>query len=95
MNIESCNSTYYEFGYHDRRTPHGLINTQICAFSEDNGDTCQGDSGGPLQLVQKHLNGDLIFIVGVVSYGAGCGGLPGVYTNVQSYLDWIESVVWP
>lgn len=35
-------------------------------------------------------------IVGIVSYGTGCGGrIPGVYTKVSKYLEWIEKIVWP
>lgn len=49
----------------------------------------QGDSGGPLMY-----HSDLWQVVGIVSWGHGCGGpsTPGVYTKVTSYLDWIYSV---
>lgn len=35
------------------------------------------------------------YLAGVVSYGAGCGtkGMPGVYTKVTSYLNWISENV--
>lgn len=34
-------------------------------------------------------------VVGITSYGQMCGSkIPGVYTRVFSYLDWIESIVW-
>ncbi|XP_055381495.1 serine protease snake-like [Condylostylus longicornis] len=57
-------------------------------------DTCQGDSGGPL-LLQSSLTFSPR-IVGIVSYGQGCGTkIPGIYTNISSYIDWIESVIWP
>lgn len=38
-------------------------------------------------------------IIGLTSFGsASCGGqigVPGVYTRVYGYLDWIEGIVWP
>ncbi|KAK7909542.1 hypothetical protein WMY93_014226 [Mugilogobius chulae] len=64
----------------------------ICAGIKEGGkDSCQGDSGGP-QVVR--LNS--VFVqVGVVSFGEGCARpkLPGVYTRVSDYEDWISSVV--
>lgn len=34
-------------------------------------------------------------VVGITSYGAGCGApnMPGVYTNVQSHIEWIDEVM--
>lgn len=40
-------------------------------------DSCQGDSGGPLVTEDEIL-------VGIVSFGSGCGQLPGVYTRIAS-----------
>jgi len=66
-----------------------IKDTMLCAGST-NKDSCQGDSGGPLVFEDGGGNYDLI---GVVSWGYGCGanGYPGVYTRVNSYLNWIRS----
>lgn len=53
----------------------------------------QGDSGGPLELKGAH---SVSKIVGVTSFGMACGfaGLPGVYTRVSHYIEWIENIVF-
>lgn len=53
-------------------------------------DTCQGDSGGPA-FVKR--DGEW-FLLGVTSEGHGCAqpNLPGVYTFLPNYLDWVRSV---
>lgn len=57
-------------------------------------DTCQGDSGGPLQII--HTKTKMATVVGIVSAGYSCGNaLPGIYTRVATFIDWIESYVWP
>ncbi len=49
-------------------------------------DSCQGDSGGPLTTSGS---GGAPILVGIVSWGYGCGILPGVYTRVATYEPWL------
>ncbi|XP_050033992.2 uncharacterized protein [Dermacentor andersoni] len=52
------------------------------------GDACQGDSGGPLMVESRSKQWTL---VGIVSWGIKCGepGVPGIYTRVSHFLDYI------
>ncbi|XP_063371253.1 venom protease-like [Cydia amplana] len=71
--------------------------TMLCAAGgkDDNKDSCQGDSGGPMMAYARDINCSYV-VRGIVSFGPRCGaGVPGVYTNVQYYMAWIQSVVWP
>ncbi|XP_018575509.1 trypsin-1 [Anoplophora glabripennis] len=70
--------------------PRNISDTQLCA-KYNTGDTCQGDSGGPLQI---KIN-ETYFIVGITSFGVGCGENHfGVYTRVSKYVDWIDKIIW-
>src|SRR5215207_1220219 len=65
---------------------------QVCVgqFTRRQGgapDTCQGDSGGPLMV--RDRGGARL--VGVTSYGSGCGVYPAVYSAVGGYRTAIES----
>ena len=65
----------------------------LCAGLPEGGrDSCQGDSGGPLM---SQIDSDHWRQIGVVSVGIHCGEvkLPGVYTRVSAFGDWIRGVV--
>lgn len=66
-----------------------LDDSQVCAGGKDKMDNCSGDSGGPLQT----FNNRSVYIqYGIVSYGiksCGMDSVPGVYTKVSYYADWI------
>ncbi|EDV46352.1 serine protease snake [Drosophila erecta] len=79
--------------YQKAQLAEGVLGTQMCAGDiTGERDTCQGDSGGPLLM----RDGQLSYVVGITSLGQGCAsGPPSVYTRVSSFVDWIESIVWP
>lgn len=66
---------------------------QMCAGGQNDVETCLGDSGGPLQGHGIYTDGTVRVIqYGIVSYGpqqCGIAGIPGVYTRVSYYMDWI------
>jgi secreted trypsin-like serine protease len=73
----------------------GTVTPQMfCAAAATDGrDTCGGDSGGP--ILRKDASGKMVQ-VGIVSFGVGqCGrsAIPGVYTRLALYTDWLRSVV--
>jgi trypsin len=54
----------------------------VCAGGSGT-DTCAGDSGGPLE--PREVDGSYR-LVGITSWGIGCGQRPGVYTRVAGSL---------
>ncbi|XP_074661291.1 chymotrypsinogen A-like [Tubulanus polymorphus] len=65
--------------------------TQMCAgFQHGMQDACGGDSGGPLMC--RPYGTYRWQLAGVVSWGNGCAlpGMPGIYTKVTAFLDWIQ-----
>lgn len=98
MPHEACNSTYRFLNWTVHLpTLHDNISRGLyCTMNSDQiADRCQSNSGGPLQYFGDATS-RAATVVGIVSVGFGCGSsLPGIYTRVAYYLDWIESIVWP
>ncbi|XP_044870490.1 serine protease 27-like [Mauremys mutica] len=87
MDTAACNALYnIDLAPNIGRDP--IKPNMICAsYAEGKRDSCQGDSGGPLTC--DH-NGTW-FLMGVVSWGDGCGqpNRPGVYVWTVAYGEWI------
>ncbi|XP_031625896.1 serine protease persephone-like [Contarinia nasturtii] len=98
MPLPECNQTFLNYNVlaYQAALQDGISQGQYCAYDPTGrNDSCQGDSGGPLQYFPTS-NSSVSTVVGIVSYGLSCGtALPGIYTRVAFYLDWIESIVWP
>nr|XP_026654385.1 plasminogen-like [Zonotrichia albicollis] len=64
----------------------------LCAGAWAGGtDSCQGDSGGP--LVCYHADTDRYYLIGIASFGVGCGRprYPGIYVRLSQYRKWIKA----
>uniref|UniRef100_A0A0P4VWR9 limulus clotting factor C n=1 Tax=Scylla olivacea TaxID=85551 RepID=A0A0P4VWR9_SCYOL len=71
--------------------PKGFIVDTMKCMDTTSGDSCNGDSGGPSVLEHPPSSGRYV-LVGIVSFGSGScvdPKLPGVYTRVPSYRQWI------
>ncbi|KAF2902747.1 hypothetical protein ILUMI_03437 [Ignelater luminosus] len=91
---ENCSKIYQQHEIN-------IQSSQICAGGEKGQDSCQGDSGGPLMYSDPSEQPNWVCI-GIVSFGTealnkecGTEGIPGVYTRVTEYLQWILDNIRP
>lgn len=85
MTNKECEEMFAKTRYRRR-----IYQSMICAgYPEGGKDSCSGDSGGPLMVREYNR----WILVGIVSHGVRCGepNLPGIYTNVAQFVDWIHS----
>ncbi|XP_041939904.1 serine protease 27-like [Alosa sapidissima] len=78
-----------------RRIYPETTDRMLCAGDPRGGkDSCQSDSGAPLVCVLAGEERRFVQ-VGIVSFGQGCArvGLPGVYTHVLSYTQFIRDII--
>jgi len=67
-----------------------LSSTKVCAW-EDKINSCKGDSGGPLVVKNPETEKGILVGISSLSFWCASKNLPGVYTRVNSYLDWIKA----
>lgn len=91
VDVNGVNQGDCQEAYNQRRKT--IVDTQICAGGEAGKDSCGGDSGGPLMMRHSDAEGkNYWYAAGIVSYGpdlCGTENVPGVYTRVGAYIDWI------
>ncbi|CAL4171160.1 unnamed protein product, partial [Meganyctiphanes norvegica] len=91
-----CRELWQHYGGYDTLQhfsyPQGFTSQLACA-GRRGVDACTGDSGGPLSHRNKK---GLQTVIGLVARGvpvcAEVPVLPGLYTNVVEYLDWIQGI---
>jgi len=79
---------------HERNDDYrNITQNMICAIDsrgDSDSDACQGDSGGPLTVKDSS---NVFSVVGIVSDGKGCAfGIPGIYTRVSRFINWINKI---
>ena len=84
-----CREKYSRFI--DDRSRFDITDDMVCGGNTVT-DACKGDSGGP--LMYNTLWTDLKWqVYGIVSFGpsvCASSGLPGVFTRVDKYYNWIQ-----
>uniref|UniRef100_A0A2M4CLN7 CLIP domain-containing serine protease n=1 Tax=Anopheles darlingi TaxID=43151 RepID=A0A2M4CLN7_ANODA len=91
--IPECQRTIAEHGFFVDLSE----DYHMCAGGKDRVDACRGDSGGPLAFYVRNVGARFVQY-GIVSAGINaCGkaSVPGIYTRVSSYMDWIMASIRP
>lgn len=85
----ACNDAFAE------QFVEGVTDNMLCAGLLRKGGraACFGDSGGPLMV--QDPSSAAWQVAGIVSWGYGCAqpGLPGVYTRVSRFTEWMDETI--
>ncbi|XP_001358596.5 CLIP domain-containing serine protease 14D [Drosophila pseudoobscura] len=95
VNTTSCAIAYATLSENFQQ-PIVITPSHLCAQGQPMNDVCRGDSGGP--FMDDGTSGLLAIngrytLIGIVAFGptlCGVTTIPGVYTLVSSFSDWIQ-----
>ncbi|EDW81244.2 uncharacterized protein Dwil_GK11131 [Drosophila willistoni] len=94
VNTTSCARAYAKLSENFQQ-PIVITNSHLCAQGQAMNDVCRGDSGGPFMddgSSGLFANNGQYTLMGIVAFGptlCGVTTIPGVYTLVSSFVDWI------
>lgn len=93
IDLNMCKKMYQKV--RNDTTKNQFSERVLCAGIHKNQGFCQGDSGGPLMLPIRKNRRFPFYQIGIVSYTHGCGEkfVPGVYTSVSFFMDWIKDSI--
>ncbi|GFS18251.1 transmembrane protease serine 5 [Elysia marginata] len=84
VDTEKCNSTLMWNG--------AMATNERCAgYMSGTIAACSGDSGSTLVCIDNHSTNKAVGVVSYVRKGCSVLGYPMVYTDVMSYVDWIQN----
>ncbi|KAH8306288.1 hypothetical protein KR018_006174, partial [Drosophila ironensis] len=94
VNTTSCATAYASLSENFQQ-PIVINPSHLCAQGQPMNDVCRGDSGGP--FMDDGSSGifgvrERYTLIGIIAFGptlCGVSTIPGVYTRVSSFTDWI------
>ncbi|XP_022211190.2 transmembrane protease serine 9 [Drosophila obscura] len=97
VNTTSCAIAYATLSENFQQ-PIVITPSHLCAQGQPMNDVCRGDSGGPFMDdgTSGLLANGRYTLIGIVAFGptlCGVTTIPGVYTLVSSFSDWIQSSI--
>ncbi|KAH8336529.1 hypothetical protein KR074_005956, partial [Drosophila pseudoananassae] len=97
VNTTSCAIAYASLSQNFQQ-PIVITPSHLCAQGQPMNDVCRGDSGGPfMDDGSSGLFGNgLHTLIGIVAFGptlCGVSTVPGVYTLVSSFSEWILQII--
>ena len=95
VNTRICRNLHIKVGACKKLVDDTIHEDIICAGGVPGEGTWKGDSGGPLMLPVRDHGSYAFYQIGIISCSFGCGRpkIPGIYTKVQHYADWIKKHV--
>ena len=95
LDLKKCRDLHLKIGISQMVVNFFIGEHIICAGGDADKGFCFGDSGGPLMLPIRENDTFPFYQIGIVAHSYGCAkpNLPGAYTKIQHYANWIKAHV--